>query len=123
MSKYEFSVNIPNTSQLVEWTSTTSRPRSSWERNDFLFDQRSDHLCLMPINNVVPDLATLANISMEPHAQLVQGLRCPRAWIAADILPIEDGKVAEHWDVLQDEVTQAESVSGLPMFGNTFPSS
>ena len=28
-----------------------------------------------------------------------------------------DGKLAEHWDVLQDEATQAESVSGLPMFG------
>jgi hypothetical protein len=27
----------------------------------------------------------------------------------------------EHWDVLQDEATKAESVSGLPMFGNTFP--
>ena len=52
-----------------------------------------------------------------------KGFGAPRAWIAADILPIEDGKVAEHWDVLQDEVTQAESVSGLPMFGNTFPSS
>jgi hypothetical protein len=28
---------------------------------------------------------------------------------------------AEHWDVLQDEVTKAESRSGLPMFGTTFP--
>ena len=45
----------------------------------------------------------------------------PAAWIAADILRIEDGKLAEHWDVLQDEATQAESVSGLPMFGDRFP--
>ena len=30
------------------------------------------------------------------------------AWIAADIARIEDGKLAEHWDVLQDEATQAE---------------
>jgi hypothetical protein len=29
--------------------------------------------------------------------------------------------LAEHWDVLQDEATRAESLSGLPMFGNTFP--
>ena len=43
------------------------------------------------------------------------------AWIAADILRIEDGKLAEHWDVLQDEATKAESVSGLPMFGDRFP--
>lgn len=46
----------------------------------------------------------------------------PAAWIAADIIRIEDGKLAEHWDVLQDEATQAESASGLPMFGDRFPS-
>jgi predicted SnoaL-like aldol condensation-catalyzing enzyme len=46
----------------------------------------------------------------------------PKAWIAADIVRIENGKLAEHWDVLQDEATQAESVSGLPMFGEHFPS-
>jgi predicted SnoaL-like aldol condensation-catalyzing enzyme len=45
----------------------------------------------------------------------------PAAWIAADIVRIEDGKLAEHWDVLQDEATQADSVSGLPMFGDRFP--
>jgi predicted SnoaL-like aldol condensation-catalyzing enzyme len=45
----------------------------------------------------------------------------PVAWIAADILRIADGVLAEHWDVLQDEATEAESKSGLPMFGNSFP--
>lgn len=45
----------------------------------------------------------------------------PAAWIAADILRIADGVFAEHWDVLQDEATAAESKSGLPMFGNSFP--
>ena len=45
----------------------------------------------------------------------------PAAWVAADILRIENGKFAEHWDVLQDEATKAESVSGLPMFGDRFP--
>jgi predicted SnoaL-like aldol condensation-catalyzing enzyme len=45
----------------------------------------------------------------------------PAAWIAADILRIENGVLAEHWDVLQDEATEAESKSGLPMFGNRFP--
>jgi predicted SnoaL-like aldol condensation-catalyzing enzyme len=34
---------------------------------------------------------------------------------------VEDGKLAEHWDVIQDEATQAESLSGLPMFGDCFP--
>ncbi|RDU97804.1 nuclear transport factor 2 family protein [Trinickia dinghuensis] len=45
----------------------------------------------------------------------------PVAWIAADILRIENGALAEHWDVLQDEATKADSTSGLPMFGNSFP--
>ncbi len=46
----------------------------------------------------------------------------PAAWIAADIVRVEHGRLAEHWDVLQDEATQAESKSGLPMFGTHFPS-
>jgi predicted SnoaL-like aldol condensation-catalyzing enzyme len=33
---------------------------------------------------------------------------------------IADGVLAEHWDVLQDEATRAESKSGLPMFGGSF---
>jgi predicted SnoaL-like aldol condensation-catalyzing enzyme len=45
----------------------------------------------------------------------------PAAWIAADIVRIENGRLAEHWDVLQDEATKAESKSGLPMFGHDFP--
>ena len=45
----------------------------------------------------------------------------PAAWIAADVIRLEGGKLTEHWDVLQDEATQAESVSGLPMFGDRFP--
>ena len=45
----------------------------------------------------------------------------PRNWIAADVVRVADGMLAEHWDVLQDEATKAESRSGLPMFGTTFP--
>jgi predicted SnoaL-like aldol condensation-catalyzing enzyme len=44
----------------------------------------------------------------------------PVAWVAADIVRIENGRLAEHWDVLQDEATKAESKSGLPMFGERF---
>jgi predicted SnoaL-like aldol condensation-catalyzing enzyme len=44
----------------------------------------------------------------------------PRSWIAADIVRIEGGLLAEHWDVLQDEATEGESKSGLPMFGTSF---
>ena len=45
----------------------------------------------------------------------------PANMIAADIIRIEDGLLVEHWDVIQDEATAAESKSGLPMFGDTFP--
>ena len=44
----------------------------------------------------------------------------PVPWVAADIVRIENGRLAEHWDVLQDEATKAESKSGLPMFGEHF---
>lgn len=43
------------------------------------------------------------------------------AFIAVDIVRLEDGILAEHWDVLQDEATAASSASGLPMFGERFP--
>jgi predicted SnoaL-like aldol condensation-catalyzing enzyme len=44
----------------------------------------------------------------------------PRSWVAADVVRIADGVLTEHWDVLQDEATRAESKSGLPMFGDGF---
>lgn len=42
-------------------------------------------------------------------------------WVAADILVMNDGVLTEHWDVLQDEATRPESLSGRPMFGTSFP--
>ena len=48
------------------------------------------------------------------------GFGQPVNWIAADIVRIEDGILAEHWDVIQDEVTRKSSKSGLPMFGDKF---
>jgi predicted SnoaL-like aldol condensation-catalyzing enzyme/predicted ester cyclase len=45
----------------------------------------------------------------------------PRALIAADVVRMANGVLAEHWDVLQNEVTKEESRSGLPMFGASFP--
>ena len=46
----------------------------------------------------------------------------PANMIAADIIRMKGGLLAEHWDVIQDEATAAESKSGLPMFGDDFPS-
>ena len=42
-------------------------------------------------------------------------------WIVVDIVRIEDGRLAEHWDVIEDEATRESSVSGQPMFGDRFP--
>jgi predicted SnoaL-like aldol condensation-catalyzing enzyme len=44
------------------------------------------------------------------------------SWVAVDIVRMENGLLAEHWDVIQDEATRAQSKSGNPMFGMTFPS-
>ena len=43
-----------------------------------------------------------------------------RNWIVVDVVRVENGVLAEHWDVIEDEATQASSKSGLPMFGDKF---
>ena len=53
------------------------------------------------------------------HGRFSGGGRPTR--IVVDIVRVEGGRLAEHWDVLQDEATEAESKSGLPMFGQSFP--
>jgi predicted SnoaL-like aldol condensation-catalyzing enzyme len=42
-------------------------------------------------------------------------------WIVVDIVRVEGGVLAEHWDVIQDEATRQQSKSGHPMFGDRFP--
>jgi len=41
-------------------------------------------------------------------------------WIVADFVRVVDGVLVEHWDVVEDEASQTESKSGLPMFGQQF---
>jgi len=48
------------------------------------------------------------------------GMGLPVNWIAADIVRIKDDVLVEHWDVIEDEATQEQSKSGLPMFGDSF---
>ena len=57
--------------------------------------------------------------SVMVHGRFSGGGRPTR--IVVDIFRIEGARLAEHWDVVQDEATKAESKSGLPMFGATFP--
>ena len=42
----------------------------------------------------------------------------PKPMIAVDIFRVADGKVAEHWDVMQEEVPASATASGNPMFGS-----
>src|SRR5258708_9547427 len=45
------------------------------------------------------------------------------SWIVADVVRIESGVLAEHWDVIEDEATREQAKSGLPMFGTSFAKS
>ena len=49
------------------------------------------------------------------------GVGQPANWVVVDIVRLENGQLAEHWDVVEDEAIQADSKSGLPMFGSRFP--
>ena len=40
----------------------------------------------------------------------------PNPMIAVDIFRVIDGKLAEHWDVMQQEVPASATASGNPMF-------
>jgi predicted SnoaL-like aldol condensation-catalyzing enzyme len=46
----------------------------------------------------------------------------PAAWVVLGIFRLDNGRLAEHWDVIEDEATRATSISRLPMFDATFPS-
>ncbi len=67
-----------------------------------------------------PGLIVAENDYVMVHGRF-SGIGRPRNWIAADVVRVAAGVLMEHWDVLQDEATKAESRSGLPMFGTTFP--
>lgn len=43
----------------------------------------------------------------------------PKPMVAVDIFRVVDGKVAEHWDVMQEEVPADKTVNGNPMFPPT----
>jgi hypothetical protein len=50
---------------------------------------------------------------------LIIGL--PVNWIAADIVCLKDGILAEHWDVIQDEATEQQPKSGNPNVRRIIP--
>src|SRR5258707_10545934 len=40
----------------------------------------------------------------------------PKPMVAVDIFRVVDGKLVEHWDVMQEEVPASATASGNPMF-------
>jgi len=78
------------------------------------------------IKSVPPEMRYENSLIMAEGDKLMlhgrfSGLGLPANWIAADIVRLQDGMLIEHWDVIEDEVTQEQSKSGLPMFGDKFP--
>jgi predicted SnoaL-like aldol condensation-catalyzing enzyme len=67
-----------------------------------------------------------SNVHYEPGLTIAQGDLVAihgriRGWsdapqIVIDVFRIEDGRLAEHWDVLQDEVPVSAAVAGVAMF-------
>jgi predicted SnoaL-like aldol condensation-catalyzing enzyme len=55
------------------------------------------------------------------HGQF-SGFGAPVNWIAADIVRIQRGILVEHWDVIQDEATEEQSISKRPCSGTSFRS-
>ena len=49
------------------------------------------------------------------------GFGVPVNWIPAEIVRIQNGILVAHWDVIQDEATEEQSICKRPMFGTTFP--
>ena len=71
-------------------------------------------------------IPTLKNLSYETGMVVAEGDLVmvhgryvgwgPKPLVAVDIFKVKDGKVVEHWDVMQEEVPADKTASGNPMF-------
>jgi predicted SnoaL-like aldol condensation-catalyzing enzyme len=71
-------------------------------------------------------IPTLTGLTYEPGMAVAEGDLVmvhgryvgwgPKPMIAVDIFRIKDGRVVEHWDVMQEEVLAANTASGNAMF-------
>ena len=75
------------------------------------------------IANLIPTLKDLSyEIGMvvaEGDLVMVHGRYVgwgPKPLVAVDIFKVKNGKVVEHWDVMQEEVPASATASGNPMF-------
>jgi len=85
-------------------------------------------------NPVIPDgplaiakmIPTLTALTYEPGMAVADGDLVmvhgrytgwgPKPMVAVDIFRVNDGKLVEHWDVMQEEVSAADTASGHAMF-------
>jgi predicted SnoaL-like aldol condensation-catalyzing enzyme len=85
-------------------------------------------------NPVIPDgpsaiagiIPTLTGLTYEPGMAVADGDLVmvhgryvgwgPKPMIAVDIFRVKDGRVVEHWDVMQEEVLAGNTASGNAMF-------
>ena len=85
-------------------------------------------------NPVIPDgplaiakmIPTLTALTYEPGMAVADGDLVmvhgrytgwgPKPMVAVDIFRVNNGKVVEHWDVMQEEVSAADTASGHAMF-------
>ena len=88
-------------------------------------------------NPVIPDgpsaiaemIPTLTALTYEPGMAVAEGDLVmvhgrytgwgPKPMVAVDIFRVEDGKVVEHWDVMQEEILATNTASGNGMFTKT----
>jgi predicted SnoaL-like aldol condensation-catalyzing enzyme len=71
------------------------------------------------IKNVPPEMKYENSLIMAEGDMLMlhgrfSGLGLLANWIVVDIVRIENGLLAEHWDVIEDEVTREKAASGQP---------
>jgi hypothetical protein len=72
--------------------------------------------------HALPERADRRKRRLRDAAGRFTNIEQPANGIAADIVRIEDGRLAEHCDVIQDEATPEESKSAPPIFKAEFPS-
>jgi predicted SnoaL-like aldol condensation-catalyzing enzyme len=141
---------MSGTTQMAEITKTTPEENKAFvmEAFDTLFNKRDyapaerfwssnyiQHSAHIPpgrdglfglIKSTPPEMKYENSLIMAEGDMLMlhgrfSGLGLPANWIVVDIVRLENGLLAEHWDVIEDEVTREQSKSGLPMFGDKFP--
>ena len=69
---------------------------------------------------ILPNLTVELGMSTENGNIVMVHIRItgfmPKPMILVDIFRVKDGKLAEHWDVMQEEVPAGQTASKNPMF-------